>query len=240
MDDRGQLYTLEGITAGLVILLGLFFALQATTATPGATGTLNPHAEQQDRVSAQAVLNGANASTLRDVVLYWDHAGSNPGFRCSPSFTDHYPGYAAIADGTGASGAVCDEDVSDTTNPSPGAEYAAALSGGDNYLPPNGLGKLLNERFGEGYVFNVVVKYHDSSVSDGFAEQLMVYQGQPDASGVRATATVTLMDDDVLRDAQGKPTSTAIGDDPSNFYAPDEGSSDFYNRLYVEVVVWRG
>lgn len=228
MRDRGQLYTLEGITAGLVILLGLFFALQATTATPGAAGTLNPHAEQQDRASAQAALNAMSEPTLKDAVLYWE-AGTSNRFHCAPSFVEsgHYPGYADI----GPSGTCSDSDVPNRykypSNP-PAREYD---------LPPNEFGKMLNERFGEGYSYNVFVTFHDPS--GGFDDQSMIFQGQPDASAVRATASVTLLDDDALRDVEGNPTSTDIGDDSSHFYADDVGSGEFFNELYVEVVVWR-
>lgn len=81
MEERGQLYTLEGIFAALIIFLGLLFAIQATTTTPGAAGATNPNAIQQDDVYVDDVLSSMNRSTIEDATLYW---GSD-GFHCTPS-----------------------------------------------------------------------------------------------------------------------------------------------------------
>lgn len=216
MDKRGQLYTLEGIAAGLVILVGLFFALQATTATPGATGSLNPHGEQQDRAAVQSTLNAMDDETLRRAVLYWDESGDG-AFHCTPSNVPHYPGFVT-----------------------------SSCASSSSSIPPNAFGDELQLQLGDGYSYNVVVRYHPADSDDPLGRQSMVYQGQPGSAAVRGTASVVVENDDTLYEADGDPdTGTGkIGKAPDSFYAPpmndDDGTDDdLYNVLHVEVVVWQ-
>lgn len=68
--DRGQAFTLEGLTAGLLVVVALLFALQGVTVTPGAPGAdVEPELRQQ----ATDMLDLAAADgSLDEMVRYWD------------------------------------------------------------------------------------------------------------------------------------------------------------------------
>lgn len=88
--------------------------------------------------------------------------------------------------------------------------------------------------------YNVYLVYH---TSNGETErQRLVFQGEPSDHAVSASRTVTLLDSDELRFANGTTTGTAIGN-TSDFYAPDAGTGsghrELYNHVRVEVVAWR-
>lgn len=212
--ERAQLYTLEGITAGLIILLGLFFALQAATATPGAAGSLNPHAEEQSRSTVQETLNGMSEETLREAVLYWDE--SEEAFHCTPSDSKYYPGFTETG-----------------------------CSGPESGTPPVSFGSTLEQQLGDSLNYNVVLRYHDGSGTGEFDRRLLMHQGQPGSSAVRASTSVVLENDDELVHEDGTSTGTKIGQDPSPLSIPARGTDsdeyedeDPYNVVYVEVVVW--
>lgn len=84
--DRGQVYTLEGVIAGMIVLLSLLFVIQATSVTPGAVVTNDQQAQ------ADSALSTMNESTLRQAVLYWNTGES--AFYCTPGDQSFYPGYA--------------------------------------------------------------------------------------------------------------------------------------------------
>ncbi len=74
-DDRGQLQTLEGFAASLLIVLSLLFAVQATSVTPLTSSTANVHVEAQLQFMADDILRGLEFSpsdSLRDNLLQWD------------------------------------------------------------------------------------------------------------------------------------------------------------------------
>jgi len=76
--DRGQAFTLEGFSAGLVILASLLFALQATAVTPLTASTSSQHIENQLDASASGILAGATENeSVRGTLLYWN--SSEPG-----------------------------------------------------------------------------------------------------------------------------------------------------------------
>lgn len=214
MEDRGQLYTLEGIFAGLIILLGLLFAIQATTTTPSAAGASNPHAIQDDDVYVQDVLSSMNHSTLEEAVLYWNQ--SSEGFHCTPSGTEFYTGIWNKSEHCESS------EVDVETNSS--------------HPPPNSFGHLLGQRLGDQYSYNVRVAYNDSG---SLAYQRMVYQGEPGVGAVRSSSSVVLLDSDKLVDARGETSSTPTLEN-SSLYDDSNTSSGFYNVVHVEVVIWRG
>jgi hypothetical protein len=67
----------------------------------------------------------------------------------------------------------------------------------------------------------------------------LVYLGEPTDHAVRVRTAVTLYDDDVLLDATGDETTTALAD-AQTFYVPDAVPDDrLYNVVQVEVVLWR-
>jgi len=98
----------------------------------------------------------------------------------------------------------------------------------------------LNDRFGSTTSMSVIVHYRDGSGS--MTSQSLVDGGAPGEGSVSASTTVTLFDSDQIVDDEGDPTGTTLADVESNpnerFYAPDVSSSDVYNVLRVEVIVW--
>ena len=131
--DRGQLYTLEGVIAGMLLLLSLLFVVQALAVTPQSVNGGSQEAINQQRAVADTTLQSINETTLRRAVTYWD---SSDGFHCTPSDVKFYPGYA---------------DTSSCSPPNPDA------------LPPNRFGAILNASLGSGYSYNIVVSSQDTS-----------------------------------------------------------------------------
>ncbi|WP_226023371.1 DUF7288 family protein [Halomicrobium salinisoli] len=214
MVDRGQVYTLEGIVAALVVLAGVFFAIQATTAVPQAAGASGPHAEQHDRSLVASDLISADDETVREAVLYWNTDSGDRGFRCTSGDTQYYTG--AI----------------DTSNCASTPPHADAI-------PPLAFGKSVADTLGPGYTYNVILAYN--ATGDGRETQRMVYQGEPGDGAVRATTTVVLADGHNLTEADGDATGDPLEDlDSDGFYAGDvDTSSRFYNVVSVEVIAWR-
>jgi len=70
---RAQAHTLEAITASIVILASVVFALQVTAVTPLSASTASQHIENQQQASAAGVLDAARENGALDVaVAYWD------------------------------------------------------------------------------------------------------------------------------------------------------------------------
>ena len=72
--DRGQAYTLEGITAGFLLLLATLFALQAVILTPITVGSVDEGSQSRLRSEASDILQvTANRQTedLTYHALYW-------------------------------------------------------------------------------------------------------------------------------------------------------------------------
>jgi hypothetical protein len=104
--------------------------------------------------------------------------------------------------------------------------------------PDNDFGDALDRVFGtRGIAYNVYVTYQ---AGDGSAtrRQRMVYVGEPSDNAVRASRTVVVSNEAVLRDSDGNRTGTRVAE-TSDFYAPDVASGSVYNSLRVEVVAWR-
>lgn len=73
MVDRGQALTLESITASILLLAALGFALQMTAVTPLSASTSSQHLENQLQSTGEGVLTStAETGTLEDAVLYWN------------------------------------------------------------------------------------------------------------------------------------------------------------------------
>lgn len=195
-DDRGQVFTLEGIVTALLILSTVLFVLNATATTPLSASTANQQVETQQRTTAAGVLDAAAANdSLRPAILYWnDTAGSFHNASNQSYYT------------------TCAFDA--------------------------GFGPLLNETFETGSTAcNVNLQY--VSASGDLRQQRLVYVGEPTDNAARATITVTLPDDAVLRSWTGAPTETRV-DNASTFYAPDaDPDGPLYNVIEIEVVVWR-
>jgi hypothetical protein len=103
------------------------------------------------------------------------------------------------------------------------------------------LGELLNESFGSrGVAFNVNLIYQTSSGDR--RSRWMVYRGAPSDNAVTTIRSVTLYDDDRLRESDGSNSSTTVKSAASSggFYARDASpGSSLFNVIRVEVTVWR-
>jgi len=75
--ERGQALTLEAVTAGILLLLAVGFALQMTAVTPLSASTSSQHLENQLEASGQGALAGtAETGSLKAAVLYWNETES--------------------------------------------------------------------------------------------------------------------------------------------------------------------
>jgi hypothetical protein len=100
-DDRAQAHTLEALTASLLLVAGLVFALQATAVTPLTASTSSQHIENQQASTAQGVLAAAqDRGELRTTLLYWNDTGTRHwGADYGGSYTQGGPPSPPIAFG---------------------------------------------------------------------------------------------------------------------------------------------
>lgn len=197
---RGQAYTLEAVTASLLLVGGLVFALQATAVTPLSASTSSQHLENQHQAMAEGVLAVADEQdSLKVAVLNWNETSGK--FQEVPNRTDDLDIYY--------------------TQVAPKNQFGIVL---DRSMEPRGV------------IYNVYVRYEGEQGNRRI--QRMVYRGEPSDNAVSASVTVTLFDDDVLYDANEKPTDTTLTT-ASNFYLPDAHSNGVYNVVEVEVIAWR-
>jgi hypothetical protein len=76
--DRAQAHTLEAITAALILISSLVFALQVTAVTPLTGSTSSQHIENQQAAVAEGILAAAAENeTLTPTLLYWNESESN-------------------------------------------------------------------------------------------------------------------------------------------------------------------
>lgn len=74
---RGQAHTLEAVTAALLLLGAVLFALQTTAVTPLTASTSSQHIENQQAAVAEGVLvSAAEEGTLKPTLLYWNESAS--------------------------------------------------------------------------------------------------------------------------------------------------------------------
>ncbi|SFP14812.1 hypothetical protein SAMN05216277_101476 [Halolamina pelagica] len=74
--DRGQAHALEAITAGMLLLASLLFALQVTAVTPLTGSTSSQHIENQQAKLAEGVLaTEAESGTVVPTLLSWNESG---------------------------------------------------------------------------------------------------------------------------------------------------------------------
>jgi len=73
--DRAQAHTLEAITAAMILISALVFALQVTAVTPLTGSTSSQHIENQQAAVAEGVLATADENgTLVSTLLYWNES----------------------------------------------------------------------------------------------------------------------------------------------------------------------
>ena len=192
--DRAQAHTLEAITASLLLLSSLVFALQITAVTPLTGSTSSQHIENQQAAVAEGVLaSAAENGTLTPTLLYWNESERN--------------WHGATSDG---------------------------YVGGP---PPTAFGDTLEEVFlDRGIVFDLTVYYIDGSGDRRRAA--VVDLGEPSDHASTARRTVTLADDDPLRDPDGSASNTTLSN--ASYLAPDaDPEQTLYSVVEVELVVWR-
>lgn len=108
-----------------------------------------------------------------------------------------------------------------------------------NGYPDIAFGNMTDRAFGgRGLAVNVLVHTEDQA-----RPQRIVYNGEPSNNAASASRTVTLYDNDKLRNAdrsEGRTLSEVDDDTNEQFYASDASdSSQVYHVVRVEVVVWR-
>lgn len=87
--DRGQALTLEAITASLLLLAAVGFALQMTAVTPLSASTSSQHLENQLQATSESLLaSAADTGTLKAAILFWNtsegefhDSGARPFYR---------------------------------------------------------------------------------------------------------------------------------------------------------------
>ncbi len=92
-DDRGQALTLESVTAAILILAAIGFALQMTAVTPLSASTSSQHVENQLQSTSEGVLgSSAESGALREAVLYWNSSeGEFHGAEIEPYYRSGAP-----------------------------------------------------------------------------------------------------------------------------------------------------
>lgn len=104
--------------------------------------------------------------------------------------------------------------------------------------PPNRFGEMLDRSYNEqGIAYNVYFRYQSP---DGGTNSLRyVYSGVPSDNAVRATHTVTLVDDDHLYDDDESRNRTTLDSEVTLPIKETASGSNLYNTVRVEVVAWR-
>lgn len=75
MSDRAQVFTLEALVSGMLLLAAVIFALQATAVTPQSASTASSHSVTQlERVAGGVLEDAAADGSLKRTVLFWDPA----------------------------------------------------------------------------------------------------------------------------------------------------------------------
>ncbi|WP_237718829.1 DUF7288 family protein [Halogranum rubrum] len=88
---RAQAHTLEAVTAGLILVMSVIFALQATAVTPLSASTSNQHIENQQQASADGLLATAQKQgVLKPALLFWADTDSDGDYEFHNPDNDQY------------------------------------------------------------------------------------------------------------------------------------------------------
>jgi hypothetical protein len=232
MVSRGQIYTIEAITAAVIILGAVVFALEATAVTPLTASTANQQIEEQQRTMAGDVLDTAySEGMLTDdpygALLYWDTASDQFAHPDNPRDNTFYNYRHA------------------------GPKYE---DGGTVYDTP--FGSLLRNRFvSNDIAFNIYLDYPGTSGAPQClggppsGPQCLVYQGDPSNNAVSASRSVVLFNDTELTGGPDAGTELQAlyspANDSTSFYAPpvspmpQYSSTNVYTVVEVRIVAWR-
>jgi hypothetical protein len=88
----------------------------------------------------------------------------------------------------------------------------------------------------KGLIYNVNVL--SVNTAGQVREHQMLHQGEPSDQAVSITRSVTLYDDDRLRDENGSQTDQTVGNTTA-YFASEVSEGPLYNVVRIEVVVWR-
>lgn len=122
-------------------------------------------------------------------------------------------------------------------NESGGTWHGATTDGYVQGAPPTTFGETLTETFlDRGIVFDLTLYYVDDT---GDRQRVPIVDlGQPSDHASTASRTVTLDDDDPLRDPDGSVSGTDLGN--ASYLVPDaDPNQALYSAVEVELVVWR-
>jgi hypothetical protein len=212
--ERGQAHTLEGVIAALLLLSSLVYALQVTAVTPLSASTSNQHIENQEQATASGILASA-ADQPRP---------GGDALKTAVLYWDE------------STGAFHGRSAGPYTND---AGYPTADIDGDGDAEIQfTFARLLKDGFSDrGIAYNAYLHYQ---TDDGRATKELVYRGAPSDNAVSASRTVTLYDGDNLYEPDERLDDANTVGNTGSFYAPDvASSSEVYNIVRVEVVVWR-
>jgi len=212
MSERGQVYTLEGIFAALVVVLSVLFAIQtsAGVAGPSASG-----APERDSNHVRHVVTELDETALRTAALSW--SSQEDGFHCSPDEKTFYAGSATTG----------------TCSLSPGDPHSSAV-------PPNALGTALEAALGEQYRYNVIVRYHTTGAIE--RQRMVFQGQPGDEAVRSRTTVLLENDDQFRDASGAPTGTRLRDDPDRLYAPPSDGDAtddDPYNLLGVEVVVWR-
>jgi hypothetical protein len=172
MDDRGQMQTIEGITAAFITIFVLVVVVQSTSITPLSSSFTNQHIKLELKNIGNDILSTLDQTRVVNT--------TDPGVpsRLKQSVIDWgvFEGYNMFSWNNTSYVCINNENVTRLDTPLSGAlEYA-----------------LINS----GIAFNVEVRYPDDS---GYLRTTkMIWNGDPSENSVTVTRFVTLYDGDGL------------------------------------------
>lgn len=206
--DRGQLYTLEGVVAGIVVLLSLLFILQATSVTPQSVRTAGPGDNGVQMTNVESALESLDYEELKQTVLYWDN--ESKAFHCTPGGYEFYPGYA------------------DTTACSPPVADA---------VPPTALGETLESDVQESDQFNINLAYSTAS-GDIERQRLLYQGEPGSGSVKLSRAVALHDNDKLRDDQGNRTNTAVSDSTANLYAPNSNPRRAVYNVVHVEVVVW--
>jgi hypothetical protein len=207
--ERGQVYTLEGLTAALLVLIALLYALQAVVLTPTTPGTIDRETRADLKTQGEDVLAAAHSNgTLSTAIRYWNTSAS----AANRSFYNPNPG------------------------PGPNSISVSPRFGYGQDDPPGELGAMLNQTFTQrGLSYNVFIEYQAAPDWTERKRVVLLRRGYPTDNAIAATYPVALYDDMRIT----APSSDKRLANTSNFYAEDaDPDGPLYNLVVIRVVVW--
>lgn len=216
--SRGQVHTIEGFTAGFIILVAALYGVQAVAITPTSSSTASQEVELNQYKLADDVISTSNSNgELKEALLNWsasdNHTVEDGEFRGSLAETNYYGG---TAEGPFMFGAPI----------------------------PGDFGETLNQTFTQrGLVYNVEIE----CARDSGGSQTYIDNGDPSLHSVTASTRVALHEHDTVYDNESDNVTLAevetADDTEMEFYCDRMGSNgddtSLYNVVEVRLTIWR-